>query len=141
MTMRAPLVDSQDDHPYADVHLMIYHNDTQVLCCKPLYIGFLGMTIASGPLTYPKHTPLELRVSLPSAEGYKEFQLAAAVTASSEGGLGLTYDHRFGNQVRRLLEMLTDLYHMRWRHDELHRAEQNRSYGRMPSRPGDRTQV
>ncbi len=136
MTIRSPLEDSQDVHPYADVHLMIYHNDTQVLSCKPLYIGFLGMKIASGPLTYPKHTPLELRVSLPSAEGYKEFQLSAAVTASSEEGLGLTYDHRFGNQVRRLLEMLTDLYHLRWRDDHRQRAEPNRSHGRAASRPG-----
>ncbi|MEW5754811.1 MAG: hypothetical protein AB1810_00765 [Pseudomonadota bacterium] len=136
MTMYAPLTENRDDLPYSDVHLMIYHNDTQVLSCRPLYIGLIGMKIASGPLTYPKHTPLEVRLSVPTPEGQKEIQVAAAVTASSEEGLGLTYDHRFGSQVRRLLELLTELYRRREPRETLPAAGRIRVFGRAPGRSG-----
>lgn len=80
-------------HPHAAVEAeaIVIHRGAPVAICLTRDLSLGGAFIRTGPLNFPRNTPLELDLALRTGEVIERHRVSALVVHSGAGGTGLLF--------------------------------------------------
>lgn len=74
-----------------EVEAVVFHRGNPTAICQTRDLSLGGAFIRTGPLSFCRHTPLELELALPGEERLERHRLPAFVVHSGPEGAGLMF--------------------------------------------------